>query len=264
MSHENTFEALVLRRGNDLLASQGWPESADVEMAGRPGWVNVYARFNGDELAAFLLRLTGSKDVPVLQQHLLNSAALKLHGTDAVMVVYADRDTEPMQPGANTRINFPYAGEWLKDTEISVVLANVTRVVNSVCRQVLGDSRIIRAAITPGQQTRVLTRSTRNFRLVVDECDEENWLGSGEPEDVKRVLDAVLNDSARYCALRVVMIHELTENIVSYCTMHDVLRRPGEPVRRWLQRDLLRDVVRIAREEVLSILNAHRSFDNKR
>lgn len=37
--------------------------------------------------------------------------------------------------------------------------------------------------------------------------------------------------------------------------MADVLRMPGEPPRRWFERDGLRDAVRLARQELRGILN---------
>lgn len=49
------------------------------------------------------------------------------------------------------------------------------------------------------------------------------------------------------------IVHELTETIVAWTPMADVLRVPGEPPRRWFDRSGLRDATRLAREEVLSI-----------
>lgn len=57
----------------------------------------------------------------------------------------------------------------------------------------LNDSRLIRQALTPLVMPRIFERQTRHFRVVVDESDDENWLGTDEPDEVKRVLDAILN-----------------------------------------------------------------------
>lgn len=119
----------------------------------------------------------------------------------------------------------------------------------------LNDSRLIRQALTPLVMPRIFERQTRHFRVVVDESDDENWLGTDEPDEVKRVLDAILNQGARYCAIRVTIVHELTETIVAWTPMADVLRMPGEPPRRWFERDGLRDAVRLARQELRGILN---------
>jgi hypothetical protein len=256
MISECTFEALVTCRGNELLHAQGWPDNAEVATDARPGWVNVFARFTGDELAALLMNLSAGNGLTQLQRQRLNAAALKLRGTDATMVIYGDRYAAPEIPGSNARINFPFAGEWLNDPEIATVRECITRAVLAICRQVLNDSRVIRQALTPIAMPRLFERQTRHFRVVVDESDDENWLDGDEPEEVKRVLDAVLTREARYCAFRVTIVHELTETIVAWTPMTDVLRVPGEPPRRWFDRAGLRDAVKQARAEVQSIQSA--------
>ncbi|WP_324724490.1 hypothetical protein [Lelliottia sp. JS-SCA-14] len=255
MISECTFDALVTCRGNDLLRAQAWPENAEVATDARPGWVNVFARFTGDELATLLINLSAGNGLTQLQRQRLNAAALKLRGTEASMVIYGDRYVAPETPGSNARINFPFAGEWLNDPEIAAVRECITRAVLTICRQVLNDSRMIRQALTPLVMPRIFERQTRHFRVVVDESDDENWLGTDEPDEVKRVLDAILNQGARYCAIRVTIVHELTETIVAWTPMADVLRVPGEPPRRWFERDCLRDAVRLARQELRGILN---------
>jgi hypothetical protein len=264
MSQEQTFEALVLCHGNALLRARGWPENAEVAMDARPGWVSVYARFNSDELAGLLTTISESTEIPLWQRQALNRAACNLQGTDATLTLWRDSLNAPELPGAGLNIKFPFAGEWLTDLEYSAVLENIKRSVREICAQVLEDSRQILAAITPLPAPRLFTRETRNFRLIAEECDSESWLDADEPESVKRVLDAILNERGRYCAVRLLMVHELTENILSYAVMHDVIRRPGEPPRRWIEREVVREVIALARTEVLSILNAHQSFDNKR
>jgi hypothetical protein len=209
-----TFDALVTRRGSDLLRTQGWPDNAEVATDARLGWVNVLARFNGAELAALLLNLSAGDGLTQLQRQRLNTAALKVYGTDATMVIYGDRYMAPEIPGSNARINFPFAGEWLNEAEIATVRECITRAVLAICRRVLDDSRVIRQALTPLAVPRLFERQTRHFRVVVDESDDENWLSADEPDEVKQVLDAVLTRGARYCAIRVTIIHELTETSV--------------------------------------------------
>ncbi|HEN4999260.1 TPA: hypothetical protein U6I48_004831 [Klebsiella aerogenes] len=247
-----TLNALVCQRAIDLCYSAAWPENTSIDLLPRAGWVAVCARFDAGELVRLLLRLADAPATPADVSHRLNSAAAKLRHTGATAVVYPGRECCPALPGGNLQLNFPFAGEWLDEDEIQAVAGAVLSSASSICRQVLQESRKIREAVTPRPLPRVFERRTRHFRLVVEECDEENWLGTAEPEDVKRVLDAIMNDGARYCALKLFIVDERDENILSYEVMYDVLRRPKVPPRRWFERGILRKVVAAARAEIAS------------
>ncbi|ECE0486529.1 hypothetical protein KX75_20385 [Salmonella enterica subsp. enterica] len=267
MTINTALHTLITRHALDLLLAQGWPEHTDVSLPAPsrwPGWVAVCVRLEADDLATLLTRLSGQAELPVPQQQIMAAAITKLEGSQAVMVLLPEHGTEPMVPGDDTGVRFPYASEWLTEPEIAAVLACLRQAVRRVCIQIADDARKIQAAVTPSTtHGRLFTRRIGHFQLVADESDDDSLLDECAPEEVKRVLDAIMNDGARYGAVRLVVSSNTMSVILAYGLVTDVLRYPGVPARRWMDYDLLHDVICQAREEVLSVLNAHRSFLNK-
>jgi Mg2+/Co2+ transporter CorC len=83
--------------------------------------------------------------------------------------------------------------------------------------------------------------------LLADEYEHENWLDANETDRLDQVLDAILVRSARFCPVLLTVVNEREENMEGALALSDLLRFPGDPVRRWLDRRVLRDVVREAR-----------------
>ena len=52
---------------------------------------------------------------------------------------------------------------------------------------------------------------------------------------------------ASFCPILLTVVNERREEIEAAGVITDMLRFPGDPVRRWLDRRVLRDVVREAR-----------------
>ncbi|HFD0124506.1 TPA: hypothetical protein ACF0X1_005829, partial [Escherichia coli] len=160
----------------------------------------------------------------------------------------------PVLPADGTQVSFPYAGEWLTEDEIRAVLDAVRDAVRSVSCRVAEDARRIRAALTTTGQT-LLTRQTRRFRLVVKESDHPCWLDEDD-ENLPVVLDAILNRGARFSSVEMYLVCECVEHILASGLVCDVLRIPDEPSRRWFDRDILREVVLEARDEIRSMADA--------
>lgn len=268
MTINTTLHTLVSHHALEVLRTQGWPEHTDVSLpspARWPGWVAVCVRLEADDLATLLTRLCGQAGADDAQRQVLETAAGKLAGSPAVVVLLPEHDTAPMVPGDDTGVRFPYASEWLTEPEIAAVLACLRQAIRRACVQIADDARKIQAAVTPSPtHGRLFTRRIGHFQLVADESDDDNWLDESAPEEVKRVLDAILHDGARFGAVRLVVSCNTMRAILAYGLATDVLRYPGDPARRWLDHDLLHEVIRDARAEMLSVLNAHRTFMNKR
>ncbi|EFL3008834.1 hypothetical protein AGA01_003992 [Escherichia coli] len=225
MNENTTLNALICRHARNLLLAQGWPEETDVDQRNPkyPGWISIYALLDAPRLATLLINRHGGVLPP-----LLASAIQKLTGTGAELVL----------SGSQWQVSFPYAGEWLAEDEIRAVL----------------DARRIRAALTTTGQT-LLTRQTRRFRQVVKESDHPCWLDEDD-DNLPVVLDAILNRGARFSSVEMYLVSECVEHILSSGLACDVLRIPGEPPRRWFDRDVLREVVREARSEIRSMADA--------
>lgn len=61
------------------------------------------------------------------------------------------------------------------------------------------------------------------------------------------MLDAILVRNARFCPVLLTLVNEQEEDIEGCGVMTDILRFPGDPRRRWLDRRVLREVVNEAR-----------------
>ena len=246
-----TLNALVCRHARNLLLAQGWPEDTDIEQLNPhyPGWISIYVRLDAPRLATLLV----NRHDGVLPPHLA-SAIQKLTGTGAELVLSGSQwQSLPVLPADGTQVSFPYAGEWLTEDEIRAVLDAVHDAVRSVSCRVAEDARRIRAALTTTGKT-LLTRQTRRFRLVVKENDMPCWLD--DDDNLPVVLDAILNRGARFSSVEMYLVSECVEHILSSGLACDVLRIPDEPSRRWFDRDILREVVLEARDEIRSMADA--------
>jgi hypothetical protein len=92
-----------------------------------------------------------------------------------------------------------------------------------------------------------MERRFGDWRLLADEYDHDNWLDDSETDRLELVLDAILVRNARFCPVLLTLINEREENIEGAGVITELLRFPGDPPRRWLDRRVLRDVVREAR-----------------
>ncbi|MCT7049670.1 hypothetical protein [Salmonella enterica] len=250
MNENTTLNALICRHARNLLLAQGWPEDTDVDQRdpqNYPGWISIYVRLDAARLATLLV----NRHEGVLSP-LLAAATQKLAGTGAELILSGSRwQTMPVLPADGTQVSFPYAGEWLTEEEIGAVLAVVRDAVRSVSHRVAEDARRIRAALTTTGQT-LLARQTRRFRLVVKESDHPCWLDDDD-ENLPVVLDAILNRGARFSSVEMYLVSDCVEHILSCGLACDVLRLPDEPPRRWLDRSVLREVIREARTEIRSM-----------
>lgn len=225
-----TLNALVCRHARNLLLAQGWPEETDIEQLNPhyPGWISIYVRLDAPRLATLLINRHDGVLLPILA-----SAVQKMTGTGAEVVLSGSQwQALPVLPADGTQVSFPYAGEWLAEDEIRAVLAAVT---------------------TTGQT--LLTRQTRRFRLVVKESDYPCWLDEDD-ENLPEVLNAILNRGARFSSVEMYLVSECVEHILASGLVCDVLRIPDEPPRRWFDRDILREVVLEARDEIRSMADA--------
>lgn len=253
MQEITTLNALVMRRARDLIADYGWPDHTDVDQRDpedKPGWISIYVRLDAANIVRLLpLLCTGEVSAE------LHSAVTKIAGTTAQIILSGSRYADlPQFPEDGTQIAFPWAGEWLTEPEIQAVTDCLSRAVRDVSRQVWQDARRIKTALTTRGET-LFYRQTRHFRVVVKENDMPCWLDDDD-DNLPVVLDAILNKGAHYSCVEFFVISDRVDQILACGQMHDVLRIPGDPPRRWLDLTLLHEVMAEARAEIRLIRNA--------
>ena len=249
MMKKETLNTLILRHGDRMLRQAGWPDTVDMAPVAPetvPGWLAACGSLSGVEI----LTLTEQLCQPLTygRAALLLASARRLAGTPARLHLFpVQAYPHPERLSDCQVIRLPYAQEWLTAAECDDLLAflkaSLTQITEIVCR----DTKRIAAALVPSAAPRLMDRCFGDWRLLADEYDHENWLDAGETDRLDQVLDAVLVRNARFCPVLLTLVNEREENMEGVGVITDLLRFPGDPVRRWLDRRVLRDVVREAR-----------------
>ncbi|HEC2122631.1 hypothetical protein CF038_25240 [Klebsiella michiganensis] len=244
-----TLNALILRHGDRLLRQSGWPDSIDMAPVAPetvPGWLAACGSLSGAEILTLTMHL--SQPLTYGRAELLKASARRLAGTPARLHLYPVQGfPHPEQLTECQKIHLPYAQEWLTAAECTDLLAFLKASLDQITEIVRRDSRRLAVALKPSAIPRLMERRIGDWRLLADEYDHDNWLDENETMTLDHVLDAILVRSARFCPILLTLVNEREENIEGAGVITDMLRFPGDPVRRWLDRRVLQDVVREAR-----------------
>lgn len=245
----DTLNALNLRHGDRLLRQSGWPESVDMAPVAPetvPGWLAACGTLNGQEILALTEFLC--QPLTYGRAELLKASARRLAGTPARLHLFpAQEYLHPERLADCQAIRLPYAQEWLTATECADLLTFLKTYLDQIAEIVRWDSRRLAVALKPSAVPRLMERRIGDWRLLADEYDHDNWLDEDETGRLDQVLDAILVRGARFCPVLLTLVNEREENIENAGVITDMLRCPGDPVRRWLDRRVLRDVVKEAR-----------------
>lgn len=245
----DTLNALILRHGDNLLRRSGWPETVSMTQIAAeyvPGWLAACGTLSATELLTLTLHLC--QPLTYGKAQLLTASAQRLAGTPARLHLYpVQRCPHPERLADCMKIHLPYAGEWLTQDECADLLAFLKGSADRICEIVRRDACRLAAALKPSATPRLTERRIGDWRLLADEYDHDNWLDESETDRLDAVLDAVLVRGARFCPVLLTLVNEREENIEGAGVITDLLRFPDDPPRRWLDRRVLRDVVREAR-----------------
>ncbi|EBL5603332.1 hypothetical protein CSY93_15415 [Salmonella enterica] len=243
--NNDTLNALILRHGDNLLRRSGWPDSVGMTPVAPetvPGWLYASGVLDADEILTLTTRLCQTEMGG--RAHLLTASAQRLAGTPARLHLYpAQSYPRPEALSDCTCISLPYAREWLTKDECDDLLAFLKDFIDRICDIVRQDAKRIAAAMVPSAAPRLMEKRFGDWRLVADEYGHDNWLDSEDGELLDQVLDGILVRDARFCPVLLTLVNESREEIEAAGVMTDLLRFPGEPVRRWFDRRVLRDVI---------------------
>lgn len=245
----DTLNARILRHGDRMLQDAGWPPCVDmmpVAPEQMPGWLVACGSLDAAQILTLVTHLC--QPLTYGRAALLTASARRLAGTPARLHLYpAKRDTPPERLADAMTIHLPFAQEWLTAAECDDLLAFLRGSIDAICNIVREDARRLAAALKPSFMPRLMDRRFGDWRILADEYDHENWLDEDDAEQVDAVLDAVLVRGARFCPVLLTVVNEREEDIKAAGVITDVLRFPGDPARRWLDRRVLREVMSEAR-----------------
>ena len=245
----DTFNALILRLGDRMLRQAGWPDVIDMAPVAPetvPGWLVACGSLSGAEI----LTLTEQLCQPLTygRAALLLASARRLTGTPARLHLFPVQAYPHPERLADCQvIRLPYAQEWLTAAECDDLLAFLKASLTQITEIVRLDAHRLAAALKPSVTPRLMDRRFGDWRVLADEYEHENWLDENDTDELDAVLDAVLVRGASFCPILLTVVNERREEIEAAGVITDMLRFPGDPARRWLDRRVLREVVSEAR-----------------
>lgn len=245
----DTLNALILRHGDRMLRDAGWPQSVSmmqITPEQMPGWLVACGSLDAAHALALVTHLC--QPLPYGRASLLTASVRRLAGTPARLHLYpAKRDTPPERLADAMTLHLPFAQEWLTAAECDDLLAFLRESVDRICDIARQDAHRLAAVLKPSATPRLMDRRFGGWRIVADEHDHDNWLDENDTEQLDAVLDAVLVRDARFCPILLTVVNECREEIEAAGVMTDIVRFPGDPARRWLDRRVLREVMSEAR-----------------
>ena len=245
----DTLNALILRHGDRMLKDAGWPPCVDMMQIApetMPGWSVATGSLDAAQILALVTHLC--QPLTYGRAGLLTASARRLAGTPARLYLYPAKGFMPPEKLADAQtLHLPYAQEWLTAAECDDLLAFLKASLTQIAEIVRLDAHRLAAALKPSVTPRLMDRRFGDWRVLADEYEHENWLDENDTDVLDAVLDAVLVRGARFCPILLTVVNERREEIEAAGVITDMLRFPGDPARRWLDRRVLREVVSEAR-----------------
>ncbi|EHG8285196.1 hypothetical protein J5259_005390 [Klebsiella oxytoca] len=245
----DTLNALILRHGDRMLKDTGWPPCVDMMQIApetMPGWSVATGSLDAAHILALVTHLC--QPLTYGRAGLLTASARRLAGTPARLYLYPAKGFMPPEKLADVQtLHLPYAQEWLTAAECDDLLAFLKASLTQIAEIVRLDAHRLAAALKPSVTPRLMDRRFGDWRVLADEYEHENWLDENDTDVLDAVLDAVLVRGASFCPILLTVVNERREEIEAAGVITDMLRFPGDPARRWLDRRVLREVVSEAR-----------------
>lgn len=245
----DTLNALILRHGDRMLQDAGWPPCVDmmpVAPEQMPGWLVACGSLDAAQILTLVTHLC--QPLTFGKAELLTASARRLTGTPARLYLYPAKGfMHPEKLADAQTIHLPFAQEWLTGAECDDLLAFLKDSVTRIAEIVRQDAHRLTVALKPSATPRLMDRRFGDWRVLADEYDHENWLDEKDAEVLDAVLDAVLVRGAQFCPILLTVVNEKQEEIEAAGVITEMLRFPGDPARRWLDRRVLREVIREAR-----------------
>ncbi|HDX8940717.1 hypothetical protein GW952_31065 (plasmid) [Klebsiella michiganensis] len=245
----DTLNALILRHGDRMLQDAGWPACVDmmqITPEQMPGWSVATGSLDAAQILTLVTHLC--QPLTYGRAGLLTASARRLTGTRARLYLYPTKGfMHPEKLADAQTVHLPFAQEWLTAAECDDLLAFLKDSVTRIAEIVRLDAHRLAAALKPSATPRLMDRQFGSWRILADEYDHDNWLDDNDTDVLDAVIDAVLVRGAQFCPILLTVVNEKREEIDAAGVITDMLRFPGDPTRRWLDRRVLREVIREAR-----------------
>ncbi|WP_208952113.1 hypothetical protein [Rahnella sp. ChDrAdgB13] len=254
----NTAHTLIIRHCRNQLIARGWPSSLEVETSQhyRAGdGVAFYGKLKTKTLLALL---------PVLQaKGLLEEtvvAELKETITDTRSSVLLNRNHLSERYSHAGTMTLRYSSD-MQAPLIQLLLKALRAEINDICGRVAANGYRLCDAVNPSYRPAVFQRKTRNFVVSVTEAKPaEQGIDEWSNDALDSCIDAILQKNATFRTLEIRISYGENNKILGRSWVNYVKRLPDQPVRCWFGRELLRDAVTEAKENIADMLVALDSF----
>ena len=201
------------------------------------------------------LTLIGMLPELICRGHLTEQAGASLNrlltGSDFTMTLYRNRLSHQYAHAGTISLEYEDCPDGMTEAQIHLLLKAIRNEISDVCGCVAADGYRLLDAINPSYCPTLFLRHTRNFTIRVLEAEPldpgwDNW-DSGVLDSC---LEAILHQSATLRTLEISVCYGENDRVLGRAWALDVMRLPEQPVRRWFDREWLRDAVTEARREI--------------
>lgn len=244
----------IHRHTRNTLTARGWPAELDVQTNlsySQGDGVAFYGRLSANDLVLLLpeIALRGLMEGSVMQ-----SLRELITGSEMTVTLYRNSLGNHYAHSGMISMEYDDCPEGMYERQIVSLLKALRAEINNVCSCVAAAGYRVLEAFRPSGNEPIFSRNTKNFRLTVTEVESFDDGDCWDNEAIDRLLVAILDESTTYRSLEV----RLESRGMTLGMLHvpHAWRQPGLPVRRWFEREWLREVVTEARGEIDAIMVA--------
>ncbi|MFJ5375202.1 hypothetical protein ACIPTP_22005 [Pectobacterium versatile] len=257
----STTYLMVTRHCCNELAARQWPVTMEIAANlsySQGDGVAFYGRLNTEDLIRLL---------PALHQrgHLSDLALIEL--TEEIagsgMSVTLSRNALGRRYSHTGTIEMSYEDipASFLERHCHCLLRALRDDIRDICSAVASDGYTLIEAIEPSCRPIVFERNTANFTVRVVETENitgnvEYW----ETEVLDDCLASILKEGATLRTLEISVVCRNTGSVLGRAWSTDVMRKPNQPVREWLDRECVNDAITEARAAITELLVAFSSF----
>lgn len=244
----------IHRQTRNTLTARGWPAEMDIQTNlsySQGDGVAFYGRLSASEL---VLLLPGIALRGLMEDTAMQTLRELIVGSDMTVTLYRNSLGNHYAHSGTISMEYDDCPDGMYERHVAGLLKALRAEINNVCSCVAAAGYRVLEAFTPSGHEPLFSRKTKNFRLTVTEVDPFDDGDSWDNEAIDRLLVAILDENTTYRSLEVRL--ESCGMVLGMLHVPYAWCQPGLPVRRWFEREWLREVVTEARGEIDAMMVA--------
>jgi hypothetical protein len=244
----------IHRHTRNTLVARGWPAEMDIQTNlsySQGDGVAFYGRLSANELVLLLPEIA--------LRGLMDDGAMRtlrdlIVGSDMTVTLFRNSLGNHYAHSGTISMEYDDCPEGMYERHAVSLLKALRAEINNVCSCVAAAGYRVLEAFSPSGNEPIFSRQTRNFRLTVTEVEPFDDGDCWDNEALDRLLAAILDENTTYRSLEVSL--ESRGMVLGRLHVPYAWNQPGLPVRRWFEREWLREVVKEARSEIDAMMVA--------